>query len=682
MIDVDKLNKMASALRILSADAVENAKSGHPGMPLGMADVMAVLYRYFINFSISNPMWVNRDRFILSAGHGSMLLYSTLYLLGSDKITLDSIKNFRQIDSIAYGHPEIYQEAGIEVTTGPLGHGVAMAVGKAIASKKSSNMFPNLINNKIYVMLGDGCLMEGISYEAIALAGTLNLNNLILIWDNNNVTIDGAVDLTSIENQKARFEANGFLVIEIDGHNYEEIYDSLLTAQNAQTPVLISAKTKIGFGSPTKEGSSSIHGSPLGEEELKGLRKNLNWEYPPFVIPQEVLSFWREATERSENYYNEWQKECKSSQKKEKFSNFFNKKYNLNALEEDITALAMQIILEKPQKATRLHSLEVLEILVKNIPNLMGGSADLSASVLTKTSYSSNFSATNYCGNYINYGVREHAMGAIINGLAAYGGFVPYGGTFLVFSDFLRPAIRLAALQKIQSIFVFTHDSIGLGEDGPTHQPIEHIASLRLIPNLDVIRPCDGIETLEAWKIAIKNTNKPTALILSRQNLPTLRSGFNFSNNLTSLGGYVLSINKNDSLTKCDTFSSLEDINLKNIQVNLISSGSEVSLAEEISISLGKHKISSKVISMPSLNLFKKNTKEYIKKIIGNVKLNVIIKAGKIEGYYDILSNYAVLECGINDFGKSGKAKDVYDYFELTTEKIVQKILTRLNNND
>lgn len=682
MIDVRKLNQMASALRILSADAVENAKSGHPGMPLGMADVMSVLYRYFINFNINDPMWVNRDRFILSAGHGSMLLYATLYLLGSKKITLDSLKKFRQIDSIAYGHPEICQEAGIEVTTGPLGHGVAMAVGKAIASKKSASMFPNLINNKIYAMLGDGCLMEGISYEAVSLAGTLNLDNLILIWDNNNITIDGSVDLTSVENQKARFEANGFLVIEIDGHNYEQIYNAFLTAQNAQKPVLISARTKIGFGSPTKEGSNSSHGSPLGEEEIKGLRKNLNWEHAPFIIPEDVQLFWNEAVKRAEQQYNEWYTSCQSLHKKEKFVNFVNKKYNANALEEDITALAMQIILEKPEKATRLHSLEVLELLVKNIPNLIGGSADLSASVLTKTSYSSNFNATDYNGNYINYGVREHAMGAILNGLAAYGSFIPYGGTFLVFSDFLRPAIRLAALQKLQVIFIFTHDSIGLGEDGPTHQPIEHIASLRLIPNLDVIRPCDGIETLEAWKIALNNTQKPTALILSRQNLPTLRSGFNFSNNLTSLGGYLLSINKNESLIKCDAFTSLEDINLKNIQVNLIASGSEVYLAEDISISLGKHKISSKVISMPSLNLFKQNTQEYIKKIIGKSELNVIIKAGKIEGYYDIIPHSTILECGINNFGKSGKASDLYNYFELTTEKIVKKILERLNKND
>ncbi|MGV3278439.1 transketolase [Rickettsiales bacterium LUAb2] len=656
-LDSKKLQQMSSSIRVLAADAVQKSNSGHPGMPLGMADVAAVLYSHFLRFDSKDPTWINRDRLILSAGHGCMLLYSILHLTGYQKFTLEQIKNFRQFNSITSGHPEIEHDAGVEVTTGPLGHGVSNAVGMAIAEKHLNSKYKDIINHKVYAIVGDGCLMEGVSYEALALAGHLNLNNLIVIWDNNSITIDGSVDLSSSENQIARFKAIGFEVYEIDGHDYQDIYNGLLKAQSSNKPVLVAAKTKIAWGAgSTKEGKNSSHGSPLGEEAINTLRQNLNWSYPPFVIPEDVKALWQETANRIKDEKVTWQDNFDKSVYKNELTDFFNKKLNSWQINQELTNLANDIISNKPSKASRVSSKDVLDKIDSLIPNLIGGCADLAASVMCKSVSAKNITKDDYSGKYINYGVREHGMGAIVNGLAAYGGFIPYGGGFLIFSDFMRPAIRLAAIQHLQSIFVFSHDSIGVGEDGPTHQPVETLPSLRLIPNLDVLRPCDGIETIEAWNIALSNNNKPTAILLSRHNLPTVREHFDIHSNQVMLGGYVIKPSKT-----------------KEFKINLIASGSEVALALEVYEELANSNIDAQIISMPSLNKFKEQGQEYINKVLGKAELNVIIEAAIINGYSDIIKG-KTLEFGVNDFGKSAKMQDIYNYFGLTKNNIVNKI--------
>lgn len=675
------LVNMASALRVLSVDAIQKANSGHPGMPLGMADVVAVLYHKFLNYNPQDPTWINRDRLVFSAGHGSMLLYSTLHLAGYQDFTLEELKNFRQLGSKTAGHPEIEPQAGVECTTGPLGHGLGMAVGMAIASKKSAAMFgSDLINHKVYVLAGDGCLMEGVSYEAIALAGNLNLDNLIIIWDNNNITIDGTVDITSVENQRMRFEANGFTYLEADGHDYTSIENALAEAQKVKAPVIIAAKTVIGWGAPNKKNSSSVHGSPLGEEEIKLLKKGLGWPSPePFVVPAEYKKGWEQAAARALGNYTAWEESYKGSPLKEELDSFFACRTAEVELEaglktmEPLNSLAEEYLRNHTNLASRSSSQQVLSALSEALPGLIGGSADLAASVMSKPKNAKPIRAGDFSGNYLDFGIREHAMGAIVNGIAAYGGFNPYGGTFLVFSDFLRPAIRLAALQKLNSIFVFSHDSIGVGEDGPTHQPVEHLLSLNIIPGLDVVRPCDAIETIEAWELALTNASRPTALILSRQNLPLLRTSYPHDELMVRKGAYAIAAY--DDTGKAVAIDLHKPESLPKSSLHLIASGSEVSLAKSVAQELSKQGISTKVISVPCYRRLVEADPGYCRSLLGGAKLTVIIEAATIGDWSDLLPSQPVLKFGINTFGYSGPAQDVYAKFGLTVPNLTEQIL-------
>lgn len=687
----DKLTKMATALRIICAEGISKAGSGHPGMPLGMADVVSTLYGNFLEYNPKDPTWLNRDRVIFSAGHGSMLLYSTLHMAGYEEFTLDTLENFRQLQSVTAGHPEIDQKAGVECTTGPLGHGLAMAIGMAIASKKSAKMFgEELFNHKIYVIAGDGCLMEGISYEAIALAGNLKLDNLVIIWDDNNITIDGKVDITSSEDQKMRFEANGFTYLRADGHNFDSINRALNTAKTATTPVIIAAKTTIGKGAGAKENSSSVHGSPLSQAEIDTMKLALGVNNEPFAVSAEVYGYWEEARQRAQAKYLLWQEKFNKSGNNSFMKDFFAKSNKQSSADgaakpgllskktqEALLSLAQEVTANKPSIATRNASKNVLSLLSENVNNLVGGSADLAASVMSKPANAVALKASDFEGNYINFGIREHAMGAIVNGMAAYGGFVPYGGTFLIFSDFLRPAIRLAALQKLQSIFIFSHDSIGVGEDGPTHQPVEQLLSLNIIPNLEVLRPCDTVETIEAWEIALSNLDKPTCLILSRQNLPTLRQSESFELaegakgekvNLTSKGAYLIGVNGIEALQNSETLATTVD-------VNLIASGSEVSLAMEVSEELFKQGVTSKVISQPSYKRFISSDPSYVEDLLGQANVTAIIEAAIIGDYSKLKNGNSFMKFGVDGFGFSGKANEVYAKFGLTKQNITTKVL-------
>ena len=506
-------NDLANCIRFLSIDAVQKANSGHPGMPMGMADVATVLFRHFLKFNPQNPNWINRDRFVLSAGHGSMLLYSLLYLTGYKSISLNSIKKFRQLNSICAGHPEYHPKTGIETTTGPLGQGIANAVGFAIAEEVlKKKLGKNLINHKTYVLAGDGCLMEGISHEAMSLAGHLKLKNLVMLFDNNNISIDGPTSLAVSDNFKKRFESYGWDYILVDGHNENQIYRALKRVQNAKKPTVISCKTKIGYGSPNKSGKSSSHGSPLGLDEIKLVRKVLKWKYKPFEIPNKLLNQWRAIGRKGQLIEKKWNKLTKKQSqkfsliKKDSFKNVLNSEKKL-------------AIKELKSLATRKCSELTLSALTNSNNNLIGGSADLAGSNNTKTKKHKIITPGNFDGNYIHYGVREHAMSGVMNGIALHSSFIPYGGTFLIFSDYCKPSIRLSALMQQRVIYVMTHDSIGLGEDGPTHQPIEQLSGLRSIPNLNVFRPADRIETIECWEHALKTTKTPSVLSLTRQNL-------------------------------------------------------------------------------------------------------------------------------------------------------------------
>ena len=565
-------NDLANCIRFLSIDAVQKANSGHPGMPMGMADVATVLFRYFLKFNPQNPNWINRDRFVLSAGHGSMLLYSLLYLTGYKSISLNSIKKFRQLNSICAGHPEYHPKTGIETTTGPLGQGIANAVGFAIAEEVlKKKIGKNLINHKTYVLAGDGCLMEGISHEAMSLAGHLKLKNLVMLFDNNNISIDGPTSLAVSDNFKKRFESYGWDYILIDGHNENQIYRALKRVQNAKKPTVISCKTKIGYGSPNKSGKSSSHGSPLGLDEIKLVRKVLKWKYKPFEIPNKLLNEWRAIGRKGQLIEKKWNKLIKKQSKKLNLVKNTNFKNVLNSEKK----LAIK---ETKSLATRKCSELTLSALTNSNNNLIGGSADLAGSNNTKTKKHKIITPGNFEGNYIHYGVREHAMSGVMNGIALHSNFIPYGGTFLIFSDYCKPSIRLSALMQQRVIYVMTHDSIGLGEDGPTHQPIEQLSGLRSIPNLNVFRPADRIETIECWEHALKTANTPSVLSLTRQNLDPIRKKYS-SNNKCSLGAYeVLRTNKKIKLT-------------------ILASGSEVNLAVDVSHKLAKDKIYSKVIS-------------------------------------------------------------------------------------
>ncbi len=652
---MSKIHKdLANCIRFLTIDAVQKANSGHPGMPMGMADVATVLFRYFLKFNPKNPNWINRDRFVLSAGHGSMLLYSLLYLTGYKSISLNSIKKFRQLNSICAGHPEYHPKTGIETTTGPLGQGIANAVGFALAEEVlKKKIGKNLINHKTYVIAGDGCLMEGISHEAMSLAGHLKLKNLVMLFDNNNISIDGPTSLAVSDNFKKRFQSYGWDYILVDGHNENQIYRALKRVQKAKKPTVISCKTKIGYGSPNKSGKSSSHGSPLGLDEIKLVRKALKWKYKAFEIPNKLIKEWRAIGSKGQLIEKKWNKLIKKHSKKISLIKKNNFKNALNSEKK----LAVK---EPKSLATRKCSELTLNALTNSNNNLIGGSADLAGSNNTKTKKHKIITPGNFDGNYIHYGVREHAMSGVMNGIALHSNFIPYGGTFLIFSDYCKPSIRLSALMQQRVIYVMTHDSIGLGEDGPTHQPIEQLSGLRSIPNLNVFRPADRIETIECWEHALKTLKTPSVLSLTRQNLDPIRKKYS-SNNKCSLGAYeVLRTNKKIKLT-------------------ILASGSEVNLAIEASHKLAKNKIYSKVISVPCMELFDKQSKSYKNKILNETKNKISIEAGSSD-YWKKYVGENGKNFGINEYGKSAPFKEIYKFFGLTKENITSKSKKFINN--
>ena len=655
-----KFNQLSNAIRFLSVDAVQKANSGHPGMPMGMADVATVLFKYHLRFNPKNPSWINRDRFILSAGHGSMLLYSLLYLCGYKSISIEDIKNFRQLNSICAGHPEYKEGSGIETTTGPLGQGLGNAVGMAIAEEIFKKKFgPSVIDNKTYVIASDGDLMEGISHEVMSLAGHLKLKNLIVFFDNNKISIDGSTSLSVSDNYKKRFESYNWEYLEIDGHNEKQISKAIFKAAKSKKPTIISCKTIIGFGSPNKSGKASSHGSPLGEEEIALVRKKLKWGDEPFVIQQEILNEWKKIGDKGELLEKKWQEVInkKNPKIKEQIVKTFNKS-NFTNIESLIKKEKTKNFNIKPNLATRQCSMATIESISTILPQLIGGSADLSGSNNTKTNNSKIINSKNFDGNYIHYGVREHGMAAVMNGLSLYGGIIPYGGTFLIFSDYCKPSIRLSALMGLKVIYIFSHDSIGLGEDGPTHQPIEQLAGLRAIPNLNVFRPADINETLECWEIALKSNNTPSVIALSRQKVPYINPK-DTEDNKCEKGAYVVNITSHEN------------------KITLVASGTEVELALKVQKKLQENNIHSKVVSMPCMELFDKQSEDFRKDILEENSLVVSLEAGSIMSWHKYIKNNGI-NFGIDQFGESAPYKEVYDHLGLSEDKITSLIQKKL----
>ncbi len=647
---------LANAIRALSMDAVQAANSGHPGMPMGMADVASILWREFLHHNPANPNWAGRDRFVLSAGHGSMLLYSLMYLSGYADITLDEIKNFRQMGAKTCGHPEYGVASGIETTTGPLGQGLANAVGMALAERMMNAQFDDICDNFTYCIVGDGCLMEGISQEAASFAVHLKLNKLIVLFDDNGISIDGATSLATSEDNCKRFEALGFAVQAIDGHDATAIRNALAQAQKSYKPSFIACKTTIGYGAPTKAGTSSSHGSPLGEAEIAGAKAALGWGYGAFEVPAEVLNEWRVGLAKGAELEEKWQAAFAklSDAQQTEFKRLTEGELS-NGWLEIMQETKAKWLANPLVQATRQSSQESLAILTVAIPELIGGSADLTGSNLTKVSQTIALNADNFAGRYIHYGVREHAMGAIMNGLALYSGYIPYGGTFLVFSDYMRTPIRLSALMQIGVIYVMTHDSIGVGEDGPTHQPIEHLASLRAMPNVNVMRPCDRIETLECWEIAVKMRKTPSILALTRQNLPQLRiDGLeNAVENKSALGGYALRTSNDDVAV-------------------LVATGSEVHLAVNAADELAKNGVNVRVISMPCVELFLAQPQDYQTKLFGELPC-IAIEAASSFGWHRIIGRNGICIC-IDSFGESAPAPALFEHFGLSVANIISKV--------
>ncbi|HWA17609.1 MAG TPA: transketolase [Devosia sp.] len=652
-------DEMANAIRSLAMDAVEKANSGHPGLPMGCADIATVLFTKVMKFDPRHPEWPDRDRFVLSAGHGSMLLYASLYLLGYEDATIDEIKNFRQLNSKTAGHPEYHFLKGIETTTGPLGQGVANAVGMAIAEAKLAAEFgKELVDHHTWVLAGDGCLMEGISQEAISLAGHLNLNKLTLIWDNNGITIDGKVANADSTDQLRRFEASGWNTIAIDGHDQAAIERALIDARKSTRPLLIAAKTTIGFGAPKKAGTEKVHGSPLGAEELAAAKQALGITYPAFEIPKATLDAWRAAGTRSANLFGDWQGRFLGAHAEVRDEFERRIKGDLpKAFEETIAAYKEKLAADKPKVATRKSSQMALDVINKVVPETVGGSADLTGSNLTNTPETLPFTQTDRSGRYMRYGIREHGMAAIMNGMALHKGLIPYGGTFLVFTDYARPAIRLSAIMGQRVIYVMTHDSIGLGEDGPTHQPVEHLAALRAIPNLLVLRPADAVETLECWQIALETKDRPSILALSRQNLPALRTTHEKAN-LSAKGAYVIAGDKNADAV-------------------IFATGSEVSIAVEALGLLKEKGVSAKVVSVPSLEIFEGQTDSYRAEIVGKAKARVAVEAGTGLSWNRLLGEKGRF-VGMHSFGASAPAEALYEHFGITAKGVVEAVTAQL----
>ncbi len=653
--NINENEKLSNCIRFLSIDAVQKANSGHPGMPMGMADIATVLYKNHLKFDPNDPNWIDRDRLIISNGHGSMLLYSCLYLTGYKDIDLNQIKNFRQLHHKTAGHPEYGSAEGIETTTGPLSQGLANAVGMALAEKKLSNNYgKELIDHYTYVFAGDGCLMEGLSHEVCSLAGHLKLNKLIIFFDDNSISIDGSTDLSISDNIIKRFEAYNWNTIEIDGHNFEEINEAIIQAKKSDTPTIISCKTKIGFGSPNKEGTASSHGSPLGEEEISLTRKKLKWDYPPFEIPNDLMNEWRSFYKRNDETKKSWLVKNNELINNDSFKESFYQKID-SQIPNKLSDLKYEHFVQKTICASRKSSEITLNLISQFQKNLIGGSADLTGSNNTKAKNMDIISSDNFSGNYLHYGIREHGMAGIMNGIALHKGLIPYGGTFLVFTDYCRPSIRLSAIMNIPVIYVMTHDSIGLGEDGPTHQPVEHLASLRAIPNLTVIRPCDIIETIEAWECALNNTG-PTILVLTRQNLPMLQTKKR-KENLVNKGAY-----------------KIRDFN--EYDATILSSGSEVEIACSASRKLFENKnIKIRVISMSSFELFEQNDNDYKKEILGDKPI-FGIEASVINGWEKYVKEENFV--GMSSFGESGPYKDLYKYFKITDDNLIEKIIKTL----
>ena len=648
------LIQLANCIRFLAIDAVQKANSGHPGMPMGMADIATVLFKDHLKFDPKDPSWIDRDRLIISNGHGSMLLYAALYLTGYKDISLEDIMNFRQLGSPTAGHPEYGELAGIETTTGPLSQGLANGVGFALAEEILSCRFNNKIfDHFTYVFAGDGCLMEGLSHEASSFAGHLGLSKLIVFFDDNSISIDGETDLSVSEDTIKRYESYGWNTKQIDGHNHKEISNAISIAKKEKGPTLIACKTKIGFGSPNKESKSSSHGSPLGNEEIKLTRKKLKWPYGEFEIPDKFLQIWRSFSNRNVEVKNQWSLINNSITYSSNFKDFFTQEISKD-LKKKILKFKIHHFKEKTNCASRKASELSLEVLNSEIKNLIGGSADLTGSNNTKTKNMLPISKNNFKGSYIYYGIREHGMAAIMNGLALHGGIRPYGGTFLVFTDYCRPSIRLSALMKLPVIYVMTHDSIGLGEDGPTHQPIEHLASLRAIPNLIVIRPSDILETIESWSYAL-TSKYPTVLVLTRQNLPMLRKKDNI--NIVEQGGYAI-------------------IDFDNYVASILATGSEVEIAFEASKKLSEENINVRVISLPSWEIFDKKTIKEKNNILGNKPI-FAIEAGVKNGWEKYVPNENFI--GMETFGASGPYKKLYEHFGITKEALIELIKKRIN---
>ncbi|MFC4292219.1 transketolase [Sphingorhabdus arenilitoris] len=648
--------QMANAIRALAMDAVQAANSGHPGMPMGMADVATVLYKDYLKFDPAAPKWADRDRFVLSAGHGSMLAYATLHLAGYAAPTIDDIRNFRQLHSPCAGHPENFELDGVEATTGPLGQGLAMAVGMAIAERHLNAVFGDqLVDHRTWVIAGDGCLMEGINHEAIGLAGNLNLGKLIVLWDDNNITIDGAVDLSSCEDIAARYAATGWHVESCDGHDFADIRRAIDAAIADNRPSLIACKTIIGKGAPNKQGTSATHGAALGADEVAAARVEIEWPHAPFEIPADIAAAWKAAGERSKVVHQEWKNRLESASNKDDFTRRMN---GILPGDLEIQAYLDQLLTDAPKVATRKASEMALNILTASLPDMVGGSADLTGSNNTKTPSTKTLDKNDYAGRYVNYGIREFGMAAAMNGMALHGGIIPYGGTFLVFADYARAAIRLSAVQRIRAIYVMTHDSIGLGEDGPTHQPVEHLQSLRAMPNLLVFRPADVVETAECWMLAVSHSTGPSLLALSRQNLPMVRS--DVSENLCANGAYRL---KSAVARR---------------KAVLLATGSEVEIALAVAQQLETSGIGTDVVSMPCTQLFDAQDSAYQSDILASDALIVSIEAGTTFGW-ERYTGRDGLRFGVDSFGASAPIDSLYDHFGLTADKIAPQIISRLN---